>query len=73
MINYIYSLVAGLGILIGGWIMAKQSGRKAERQDQKDATLKNLEKINDADQELAKMADEDIRSELSKWVRDKDR
>ncbi|MGF7157260.1 hypothetical protein [Bartonella heixiaziensis] len=61
------ALAAVFTILARAFIL----GKKAERQKQTEKTLKSATTRLEVENEINKKSDTDVRTELSKWVRDK--
>ncbi len=61
------AILAAAGVIY--WKI-QESGRAKERAKRAQETLKATQKRKEIDDEVNKMSDDDVKSELSRWVRD---
>lgn len=69
MLAEFWPYIVGAVALITAWLAGRRDGAAKERERAQKGKLSVLERVNEADQELAQMGDDDIRRELRRWVR----
>lgn len=67
--SWAYMILAAVAVIAGAYAVGARQARKSMQLDQAKRELDTQRKINAADEKIIKMDNDDIRSELAKFVR----
>jgi len=68
----LYGWIAAAVAFVIGLLWARKSGKDSARKELAEKIRKDSDAIHKADHKVAQMADDDVRIELRRWVRNSD-